>query len=746
MTYDQFLKLRAALQSDVADDYAGDSDKRAKIGSRQFKQDVNTRLESGGVLLDSDKLKGPDVAGFAKSGALAAVGFLHGVTEAFGAGERLGGAAAALTTGFGHLVTGAAAGAEKAGESIAGILLAPLGKTGDALTKAFGGFGQSLVSILGAGTGIAAAGVKIGTALFTGILAAKGVLLGAGAGALLGGIVGSILPGAGTAAGAILGAGIGAAVVGSLTQALSGIVGTISSALGQALSAIGDAFGKLGSAIGDTLSSIKDVLTDLIDTGNKFATAAIGVSRAGNLGLGAGAGVSSLASILTGSPNGLSGVFSGFGNMSQFKGSQLRAFGVAGATGTNPVGDFTKAADAYAGMDSIRRQLLLSGGYGNNPAVGNLFAMNAVSPGLAAQTAAVAQKNALTPQEAVSDYKLSLNLSEVQSNLDRLKTRFLTDLMPAINLALGAFTRFFSAHEGQIVKGLESMGEWLYVKLPTYLGKGMDALFNFGEAFAVGFPKIFAIGMQILTAAIQGIQKMAGEMAQSPLAKLGPPTLVKALTSFSQADYNPNKFGMSDAGKAMLAQADTARAQADALDAKYTAGGDNLLNDQDMYQNAQQQLRSPNAYERRQGQQFMDDHDQRNTLRAKADDLTAQANSQGGAQRAVSDGSAELLKFLQDNRPKADSALKQTFGTEGERRRNFSAWHGAGSGLGYGGDMGTPGSPASMGVASPAGRQNINVKAEISLDCHHDIDVDRLQSTSTTHIARQWALAEATGN
>ncbi len=698
-----------------------------------------------------------------RTGALAGLGLLQGITSAFGSGAQFGNAAGALVSGVGHMVTGAAGGLEKAGESALSLLLAPFGKTGSALSHLAGGLGEGLVSLLGAGTGIAAAGVKIGVSLFGGILAAKGALLGAGAGALLGGIAGSILPGAGTLAGTLLGAGIGSAVVGTLTSALAGLMGTVSSALGQAMSAIGDAFGRLGTTVGDALSSIKDVLSDLIDTSTKFANAAIGVSRTGNLGLGAGAQVSSLASILTGSPDGLNSVFSGFGNMSQFKGSQLQAFGVAGATGTDPMGDLVKAANAYAGMDSVRRQLLVQGGYGGNAAVGNLFAMNAVSPGLAAQTVAVAQKNALTPQEAISDYKLSLNLAEVQSRLDRLKTQFLTDLMPAITMVMGAFTRFFSANEGKIVRGLESMGEWLYVKFPSYLGRGMNALFVFGEAFATHFPKIFALGLQVLTAAIQAIQKIAGEIGGNFFVKHTSPTLAAGLTSLAQMDLNPNKIGMSESGKGILAQASKARAQADALDAKYTdpGGGYNALNDRKTYLNVQQQLHSPDARERQGAQEWMTDHDQRNALRTQADTLTTQANSQGGLQRGVDTASADTLKWLQDNRPKANTGLRDTFGTEEGRQKYWNAGHGAGSGMGYGagdagggrgdgsagrdGGGGMPGSPRAMGVPSPAGRQNINVNASISLDCHHDIDVDKLHSSSTTAIARQWALAEALG-
>jgi len=499
MTLDQFNALRAALASDVGDDYAGDVKRRSKIGSDAFKHDVAARQKQGGVALDSDGPAKMGIEALGKTGALAALGVLHGLSTAFRSGREVGNAAVALVSGLSHAFTGASAGLVHVGDGILSLVLSPFGGAGAAVAKLTGGLGQALIASLSAGGAVLSAGVRIGVGLVSGIVAGLATLGSVGIGAVLGGILGSILPGAGTLAGALFGAGLGGAVAGTVLHALAGIVGSVSSALGQAMSAIGDAFGKVGSAIGDALTSIKGVLSDLIETGGKFASASLSVARGGNLSLGAAGGVGALASILTGSPGGLNNVFTGFGHMSQYQGDRLRAFGVAGATGTDPLGDIVKSAEAYRHLDPIRRQLLVQGGYEGNEAIGNLFALNAYSPGLAGRAAQVARETALTPKEAVQDATLSLNLAEVQSQLDRIKTRMLSDLMPAINATLGAFTTWFTGHESAIVSGLEAFGRWLYVKLPSYIQVGANAFFELGKSLASSLPAVASSGKTVFS-------------------------------------------------------------------------------------------------------------------------------------------------------------------------------------------------------------------------------------------------------
>lgn len=539
MSIDQFNALRSALASDVGDEFANDPKRSRRIGSDEFKKAVAARQKAGGVGLDSDT-PGVNAAALGKTGALAALGVLQGVASAFAGGMRLGTAAGALASGLSHAFAGAASGFVHAGEGILELVLSPFGKAGGAVGKLASGLGQTLLSALSAGGGIVAAGVKIGVGVSAGIVSGLLSLGSAGIGAVLGGLLGSILPGGGTIAGALLGAGIGGAVAGAVLSALTGIIGSVSSALGSAFSAIGDAFGKVGGAIGDALSSVKSVLSDLIDTGAKFASAMLSVSRGGNLSLGAAGGVASLSQMLTGSPGGLNNVFSGFGHMSQYQGFRLKAFGVAGATGDDPLGDFVKSANAYQHLDPIRRSLLVQGGYGGNEAIGNLFALNAYAPGLAARAATVARQTAITPQEAVQNATLALNLSEVQSQLDRLKTKLLTDLMPAITGTLNVFEKWFTGHEKEIVSGLEAFGAWVYVKLPSYLSLGANAFFDLGKSLASALPAVAEFGKTVygtFAAVVNGLKTgfgalltMAGLLTTALGVALGASPLTSALS------------------------------------------------------------------------------------------------------------------------------------------------------------------------------------------------------------------------
>jgi len=530
----------------------------------------------------SDATASTRFASLTRTGAFAALGVLRGLSTAFRSGREVGDAAGALVSGLSHAFTGAASGLVHVGDSILSLVLSPFGGAGAAVAKLTGGLGQALIGSLSAGGAVAAAGVRIGVGLISGIVAGIATLGSIGIGAVLGGILGSVLPGAGTLAGALFGAGLGGAVAGTVLKALAGIVGGVSSALGQALGAIGTAFGQLGGALGQTIGSIQNVLGDLIATGKAFATASISVARGGNLSLGAAGGVGALSQILTGSPGGLNAVFTGFGHMSQYQGDRLKAFGVAGATGTDPLGDIVKSAEAYRRLDPTRRQLLVQGGYEGNEQIGNLFYLNSISPGIAAKAAKVAKDTALTPQEAVANMNLSLNLAEVQQQLDRLKTKLLTDLMPAINATLGAFTTWFTGHESAIVSGLEAFGKWVYVKLPTYLQAGANGFFEMGKSLAASLPAVAEFGKSLyagFASIFNGVRAGLGALVTTAgllLTGLGAALALSPVTAWASAGVLKAGLGMSASGVALTTSPGIDPHGADAFFGKIGAAGPGL--------------------------------------------------------------------------------------------------------------------------------------------------------------------------
>ncbi|MGI4787921.1 MAG: hypothetical protein ACRYFS_03620 [Janthinobacterium lividum] len=464
------------------------------------------------------------------------------------AGMQTGNAAGAVAEGLNRGVTGAASAFIHAGESALGLFLSPFGRAGGAVAAIGGGLGQMLVSVLSAGGGIASAGLKLGVGLAGGIVGGLVAGLGMGAGAVIGGIIRMLGGPGGVVAGAVFGGGIATGLISIFTSTL----GLVGGAVGQALSAVGSAFGQLGSSIGTTLGNLQGVLSDLIATGKAFASATFSVARGGNLSLGAAGVVASLSQMLTGSPGGLNSVFSGFGHMSQYNGFRLQAFGVGGATGTDPLGDLVKSASAYAGMDPIRRQLLVQGGYEGNDAIGNLFALNAVHPGIAAKIAANAQQTAMSPQESVNALLLASNLSVVGMQIDRLKTKFLSDLMPAINMGLNLFSGWFSKNETTILSGLENVGRWFATQFPGYFRDGVNIFFDLGKSFAKSLPGIAQFGKDVYsTFALLTTSIRAGLAAL--LSVVG--TFISLL---------PGKAG--DAGKSMIAAAQAMTKRGTAMD------------------------------------------------------------------------------------------------------------------------------------------------------------------------------------
>ena len=516
MTIDQFNALRAALASDVGDDYANDIKRRSKIGSEQYKKDVAARQKAGGVGLDSDGPAKANPVALARTGTWAAQAVLYGITAAFGQGVQLGNAAGALASGLSHAFTGAAAGFIHAGEGLLSLVLSPFGASGQAVGKLAAGLGQSLVSALSAAGAVASAGVKIGVGLTAGILAGLASAGSAGIGGVIGGILGSVLPGGGTVVGAFIGATVGSAVAGAVLSSLTGIVGSVSSAMGQAFSAIGDAFGKVAGSIGDALGSIKSVLSDLIETGVKLGQTALGVQRNSGMSGQASSDAVGLSQVLTGGAGAFNGVFGNVAMMTPYMKARDTAYGVkAGNSFVDNLPGLFKRYQAFGDgpAGALQRRIMLSVvAPGAQDTIGGLFSLGGDVVQKAVQTAKAV---ALTPAENKQNAMLGFDLNAVQAQLDRLKTKLLSDLMPALNGILGVFTKWFTGHESQIVSGLEVFGKWIYVKLPTYLQAGANAFFELGKSLASSLPAVAEFGKTVYSTfalVINGLKAGFGAM------------------------------------------------------------------------------------------------------------------------------------------------------------------------------------------------------------------------------------------
>ena len=554
MTAEGLRKLRAALADDVADEYAADPARRSKIGGEQFKADVAARQKAAGAGLDTDEEAAEDPAArfeearaealravsnrFASDPALRAkyntrahreaeqeelkrrglqteadtqragrgrtggrLGALlglegaedvgRGVARSARAGADAGKAAGAAASGLERGVLSAAGGFVHAGESALALFLSPFGKSGGAAARGAGAAGGALLAALGAGGGLAAAGVTLGASLAGGILGGAAGIVGAGLGALLG----SVVPGVGT----LFGAAIGAGLVGGVGGAISSVLSSIGGAVGSALASIGGAFGQLGSSVGEFLGSVKSVLQDLIETGTKASQASLATQRNSGMTAGASSEATALSQVLTGGPGAFSGMFQNFGMMGLYQPARNGAFGVQG-TGQN----FTENLPALfkkwssygdTGMGAMQRRIMLSVvAPGAQDTIGNLFSLGGGAVQKAVQTARAVK---LTPAENRQNAMLGFDLSVVQAQLDRLKSRLLSDLMPALNMGLGLASKFFAANETKIISGLESAGRWMATELPGLVRVGVNAVFDFAASLAASLPALSEFGKSV---------------------------------------------------------------------------------------------------------------------------------------------------------------------------------------------------------------------------------------------------------
>ena len=405
---------------------------------------------------------------------------------AFRSGLQVGNAVGAVAQGLSRVVVGAASAFVSAGQAALGLFLSPFGKTGGAAANMAGALGHTLVAALSAGGGILAAGAKIGVGLVAGMAG----VVAAGAGAALGAVIGTAL-GLGPLTGAVL----GASIVAKVGQVITGVLSTIGGAVGSALGAIGSAFGQLGGAVGTFLGNIQSVLSDLIETGVRLSVTSLQTQRNSGMSGAASSQATALSQVLTGGGGAFTAMFSNVAMQSPYMRSRNRSFGAD--TSRSFVDNLPSLYRVYKGLGDSdtgvleRTRMLSIVAPGAQDVIGNLFSLGGGAVNKAVQAA---KATALSPQENMQNAMLGLDLNVVQANLDRLKTRLLSDLMPAIQATLGVFTTWFTGHEGQIVSGLESIGRWLYVMLPEYIREGVNAFFELGKSLGSNLPAIADFG------------------------------------------------------------------------------------------------------------------------------------------------------------------------------------------------------------------------------------------------------------
>ena len=284
------------------------------------------------------------------------------------------------------------------------------------------------------------------------------------------------------------------------------------------------------------------MLSDLIETGVRLGQTALGVQRQSGMSGQASSDAVGLSQVLTGGPGAFSGLFSNVAMMTPYMRARDTAYGVkAGNSFVDNLPALFKRYQAFGDgpAGALQRRIMLSVvAPGAQDTIGGLFSLG----GGAVQKAVLAAKQvALTPAENRQNAMLGFDLSVAQAQIDRLKTKLLTDLMPALNGILGVFTKWFTGHEGAIVGSLEKFGRWIYVMLPEYFRQGTNAFLKMGMAigdalpgialfidkFYFGFATLFNMlqkglgGLMISVAPLVALIPVVGTSAAAALVKQG---------------------------------------------------------------------------------------------------------------------------------------------------------------------------------------------------------------------------------
>lgn len=448
--------------------------------------------------------------------AIALFRVLRGFEMSASTGNMFGKAAGDIARGLTNAITGSASAFASVGDAILSAIMEPWGRAGQAITKGVDGLANGMLKAVNSVGKFAAAGLQAYTAFHAGMFALGGTAIGAVAGGAIGAAVGGPM-------GAVVGVGLGATAVGYVANIAGQIVSTIGGAIGQMLSAVGTAIGQLGDAISSVISSVISAVRDLVTSAQAFAQTTFLIQRGTGTSMQNSGMIASLSQIATGSPSTFNSMFSGYGMFGIEQRQRAMSMGID--VSGQDFGQYVLAAqqkyrtfgsDEYGSM--MKQNLLNVMFPGQKDVFGSLLSLQ---PQQLQSVIGQARANAPTAQETQQDLGIGMQMNQVDAQLERLKRKFLIDVLPAISKGFDVVAQYFSSHQGAITKSFESIGAWLFVKFPSMLDRASTMLLSFASTFAQIWPQIVTVAVDALRTGLAFFIALAHQLAPIATSPLG---------------------------------------------------------------------------------------------------------------------------------------------------------------------------------------------------------------------------------
>lgn len=367
------------------------------------------------------------------------------------------------------------------GTQLIGMALKPFGAAGQQVAQLFGSITQSMGRV----TGVLAE-MGIGIVKFVGMAAGLGVaLIGATVGALAGSIAGPM----GMLVGALIGSAIGAIGM----KVVEGVTGIASSILGS----LGAVAGEIGKVFGAVLETVSSVLQEATKAASEFATSVQSISWQ------TGASVNQAQEkVLTLGAFGInsqqaSQIYSGIGQNQMYQDLRNAAYGVqAGASEEEKIRVFRQNRKEFEATSrtpaeaNLRTQVML--GQTNNQHLMMAVQVDEASFNKAMETVKKLRIDPATITKWAGDFNILSNTFAMV--IENIKVSLGSAFLPVITNVLQKSQQFFLGHRDNIIKTVVDIGEWFYVKLPTYIQAGVV----FGIRFLSLWAREFANFIDVL--------------------------------------------------------------------------------------------------------------------------------------------------------------------------------------------------------------------------------------------------------
>lgn len=410
-----------------------------------------------------------------------------------------------------------------------------------------------------------------GIAKGVGRVAGMGVV---GAGALVGGVAGGLALGP-------LGAIFGAAVGSTVGVVVMKVVAAVADMGGKLIGTFGKIFGEIGGLAAGLVKTVMDVMQEAKKALMEYANAAYNIVSHSGRSFGQSENLLNTRQAFGMSNGQTEGAYSSFGNMPLFSGAIKSAFGVKGAEGSDE--EIESTVERAKKLPLMLRRVMLS-----NMPEGEDFWLRLVgmpAEKIKAQLQFFSNMNMGSGAIKGAAEDLTLLESRWSGFFGFVQRTLGAALLPVLTAAMTRVTNLLKANQGNIQTWATNVGKFMFVALPSAIGRGVEAVANGVQKMAQGIVSglgFLAKSVKPLLGWIDGLLNGLRQLAITAIASFAAITAARGGPVAAFVAYNgakilaSNQIGVSNLANSPMATSLTnglTRAQHNAHNALIPAVG-----------------------------------------------------------------------------------------------------------------------------------------------------------------------------